>query len=366
MSLRVLISGAGATVFPSHLRGLRAIGAEVVAVQNPNLARTTRAAQELGCPAFAGLEEMLTASAAAADVAVVLAPHRHHAAITIACLRAGLHVLVEKPLAVSVYEADRMINEAERAGRILAVAFQRRGLPEVKAARRLLEAGALGRIVRVDLLASWPRRTSYYATGAWRGTWAGEGGGVLLNQGQHDLDLLCLLAGTPVQAVGWTSNRMHRTETEDTALGLVEWSGGATGSIRISTAELDEARRIEISGTAGRLRLMPGGLEAWHNQVDFETYAAAEGDPYQSPGWEPVPAALEGAGGDHVDLYRNLAQALAGRAAPLASGADSLAALELSNAITLSGATGRPVRLPVDRREYGRFLDERSLSRELN
>src|SRR5205807_9883155 len=113
------------------------------------------------------------------------------------------HALVEKPIADEVAEADRIVAEAARAGRLLAVAFQQRARPEVVEALRLVRAGFLGDLRRASVLATWPRRAAYFRTAPWRGTWRGEGGGILINQGQHDLDLLCLLAGRPSRVVGW-------------------------------------------------------------------------------------------------------------------------------------------------------------------
>jgi predicted dehydrogenase len=326
-------------------------------VQNRDRERVDQVASALGCPAYTDLGRML--AEVPADLAVVLAPHPYHCPIAVECLRSGLHVLVEKPLAVTAGEGDLMVAEAERAGRLLAVGFQRRGSPEVLAARRLVADGGLGRLQRADVLATWTRRTSYFAQGSWRGTWRGEGGGVLINQGQHDLDLLCLLAGLPARVVAWTSSRAHRTETEDSVLALAEWPGGGTGSIRMSTAEVDEPRRIELAGTAGRLRLAPGRLERWRHQ-DFDRYAAdPQADPYEQPASEHQVEALGEAVDEHVALYQNLVAAIAGRVPLLATAASALAALELANALILSAATGGEVRLPLDRAAYAAFLEER-------
>jgi predicted dehydrogenase len=358
LSLRVLISGAGAGIFRSHRRGLDAIGATVVGVHDPVHEKARRAGEQLGCPAFSELEQMLRATARSADLAVVLAPHPLHGPSSIECLRAGLHVLVEKPLAIHAAEGDAMIAEAERVGRILAVAFQRRSTPAVRAARRLIREGALGRLQRADVIAAWPRRTAYFSTAGWRGTWRGEGGGVLINQGQHDLDLLCDLVGRPSRVLAWTWNRFHGTETEDTALAMAEWPGGASGTIRLSTAEVDGPRRIELTGTAGRLQLEPRTLDLWRSDVDFDAHAVALGDPYAGPEFKPRPVELEAGGGDHTELYRNLAEALAGREPLLCSGEEALAALEVANAIILSAATRREVALPIDRGGYAAFLDQ--------
>ena len=291
--LRVVVIGAGAHIFPSHQRGLRAIGAEIVGVQDIDLRRARPVADELGCPLHEDIAQLLQTPA---DLAVIVTPHPVHAEHATACLRAGLHVLVEKPIAVEVAEADAMLREAERCRRLLCVAFQQRTRSEVQEARRLIQLGFLGDLQRADLLATWPRRSSYFGTAPWRGTWRGEGGGVLINQGQHDLDLLCYLAGMPSRVVGSTRTRVHPIETEDTVAALVEWPRGAVGSIHLSTAEADEAERIELTGTAGRLRLLRGHLELFRNEVDFREYAASTDNPYAPPSTHRL-APVSGAGG---------------------------------------------------------------------
>jgi predicted dehydrogenase len=180
----------------------------------------------------------------------------------------------------------------------------------------------------------------------------------LINQGQHDLDLLCDLVGRPSRVLAWTWNRFHGTETEDTALAMAEWPGGASGTIRLSTAEVDGPRRIELTGTAGRLQLEPRTLDLWRSDIDFDAHAVALGDPYAGPEFKPRPVELEAGGGDHTELYRNLAEALAGREPLLCSGEEALAALEVANAIILSAATRREVALPIDRGGYAAFLDQ--------
>src|SRR5215212_2361299 len=134
---RVLVIGAAAHVFPLHKPGLSAIAARVVGVQDVNRERLRPVAEEFGCPAFEDVSSLLETPA---DLAVIVAPHPFHAEYAIACLRAGLHVLVEKPIAVEVAEADRMVAEAERAGRLLCVSFQHRTRTEVQEARRLIQS----------------------------------------------------------------------------------------------------------------------------------------------------------------------------------------------------------------------------------
>src|SRR4051794_30541828 len=277
---RVLVIGAAAHIFPSHLPGLQAVDATVVGVHDINLERLRPVAAQFGCPAFDDLDALLETPA---DLAVIVAPHPFHAEFAIKSMQAGLDVLTEKPIAVEVAEADRMVAEAARLGRMLAVSFQHRTRTEVQAARRLVQDGSLGEIQRVDLLATWPRRHGYFSSAAWRGSWSGEGGGVLINQGQHDLDVMAYVAGYPNRIVAWGRTQMQPIETEDTISAMVGWENGATGFIHISTAEFDEEQRIEITGTGGRLRLTKARLEVLRNHAGMRGHAISPGNPHPSP-----------------------------------------------------------------------------------
>ena len=350
--LRVLVAGAGANIFSAHRRGLAAIGAKVVGVHDTDQEKARRVGEEYGCPVHADFTVLLHEPA---DLALILTPHPFHAEHAIASLRAGKHVLVEKPMAVQVGEADAMIAEAERCGLVLAVAFQQRTRREVREARRIVVHGSLGELRRAEVLATWPRRSAYFTTAPWRGSWRGEGGGVLINQGQHDLDLLCHLAGAPERVIGWTRTWLHPVETEDSVQAMLEWPGGATGSIHISTAEFDEAQRIELTGTRGRLRLLPGRLDVAYSDGDFREYATSPGDPFAPPATGDV-RTIDGGGGDHVDLYRDLADALEAGRPPIAPGSEAATPLELANAIIYSSHTGEEVRLPLDRARYAALL----------
>ena len=350
--LRAVGIGAGAGIFASHLRGMAATGVQVVGVQDVNQERLRPVAERLGCPAFQDLPSLLQTEA---DLAVITTPHPYHADLAVACLRAGLDVLVEKPIAVEVAEADRMVAEAERLGRTLAVVFQYRLRSEVQAARRLVQKGAVGVVQRVDLLATWPRRASYFTSAPWRGTWQGEGGGALINQGQHDLDVLCYVVGQPGRVVSWQRTQLHAIETEDTISAMVEWPSGAVGFIHISTAESDEEQRLELTGTGGRLRLTKGRLELIRNDVDMRDYAVSPGNPYQAP---PTlgPEIVTGDDVSHASVYRDLVEARAAGRPPIAPGHSALLTLELTNALTYSAQTGSEVRMPLDRAAYSALL----------
>jgi predicted dehydrogenase len=352
---RVVMLGAGAQVAHAHLTGLQAVGGQVVAVQDINPERVEDVAERLGCPAFVSVDEALSVPS---DAAVVLAPHPFHAPLVIAALEAGRHVLVEKPIADSVEQADRMLAAARRTGRLLAVALQHRTRAEVQAAVDFIQSGGIGALQRVDLIGSWPRRRAYFQVAPWRGTWRGEGGGVAVNQGQHDLDLLTYLAGSPARVLAWTRTRLQAIETEDTAVALLEWTNGAVGAVHLSTCEVDESQRLELTGTAGRLRLLRGRLETVRNEMDFREFIQTPGSPFETPTTRP-PERIEAGRFDHVAIYRNFVSAMAGEAPLVAPGEAATATLELANAMLLSSALGRAVDLPLDRAAYSQFLHER-------
>ena len=233
-----------------HLPALQQETVEVVGVTDRDEAVSRARAAELGCPSFPDYRAMLRETRP--DVAVILTPHPLHAPMAIDALRAGCHVLVEKPLAVHVAEADAMIEAADDAGRILAVNFQQRLRPEVLRAVELVRSGGLGRVQHLDLAVTWPRTAAYYQLAAWRATWRGEGGGVLLNQAPHDLDLVCHLLGSPARVVAWTRTKLHAIETEDTVQAMLEWpdidGGGRDGQ------RPHQHRRSRTTGPVGAAR----------------------------------------------------------------------------------------------------------------
>ena len=232
MRLRYGVIGAG-VVAPLHLQAIAALDdVELVGISADDQELAVARAQEAGCPSFVDHRELL---ALAPDVVVVCTPHPSHPPLAIESLEAGAHVLVEKPLAVEAREADTMIDAAEQAGRLLGVCFQQRFRPVIVAAHALIASGRLGELVRVSIVDPLYRPNSYYGTAGWRGTWAGEGGGVLMNQAPHTLDLLCHLAGPPATVWGHSRRRSQPMEAEDTATALVEYQNGAVGTVAVST-----------------------------------------------------------------------------------------------------------------------------------
>ncbi len=352
--LRHAVIGVGAGIYHLHQAGLTLDDVQVVGVSdvvpNPGQER----ADELDAPFYLDHRKMLAETKP--DVTVIITPHPFHAALAIDALNAGSHVLVEKPIAVQVAEADAMIAAAEANNRLLAVNFQHRFRPDVQAIKQLISSGGLGKIQRVTGVQPWLRTAAYFRQAGWRGTWKGEGGGVLMNQAPHDLDLLCYLVGLPSRLFALANTRFHAIETEDTVTALLEWPDGGQGSLYFSTTEYGP-RTLEISGTSGVVKLSEGAPVLERFTPDLLTHMAENPGPFARPQSEIGELPLEDAGDQgHLAVYKDLHRAIREGGTPLASGRASRDSLELANAIIYSGQTGQPVDLPLDREAYGAML----------
>ncbi|MGI9147805.1 MAG: Gfo/Idh/MocA family protein [Chloroflexota bacterium] len=354
--VRFGVIGVGAGVFKMHKSGLQSDRIEVVGVSDVNLQAAAVQAEVFGCPFFADHGEMLAATGP--EAVCVLAPHPFHAALTLDALAAGAHVLVEKPMAVQVAEADLMIEAAERAGRLLAVNLQQRTRSEIRTANRLIQSGRLGDIQRVEMVAIWTRTARYYARAGWRGTWQGEGGGVLMNQSPHSLDLVCHLVGQPGRVVAWNRTQFHAIETEDTSMAMLEWPNDALGMLLVSTAQAGEAERLEIAGTRGILELFRGGVRLLEAETDLHSFLAESDDPFGKPLMNPTHVSVESGRGEHTDIYANFLDAIQHGAQLVADGEEGRMSLELANAMIYSSHTGQPVSLPLERSAYSTLLDK--------
>jgi UDP-N-acetyl-2-amino-2-deoxyglucuronate dehydrogenase len=352
MKLRYGVIGAG-VVAPLHLQAIAALDdVELIGISSLDRKLAAARAQEIGCPSFGDHRELL---ALEPDVVVICTPHPSHPALAIEALEAGAHALVEKPLAVQVRDADAMIDAADRAGRLLGVCFQQRFRPVIAAARGLITSGRLGELVRVSIVDPLYRPASYYGTASWRGTWEGEGGGVLMNQAPHTLDLLCHLAGPPATVWGVSRRRSQPMEAEDTATALLEYGNGALGTLAVSTTE-PGVQRIELVGDRGRIEIVGETLAYERFEPPLSEHLATCTEMFEQPARVTESIALPGGRGDHLDVHEDFARAIRTGAAPRAPARDALWSLELANAVVLSTHAGHAVPLPVDRDAYAALL----------
>jgi Predicted dehydrogenases and related proteins len=271
----------------------------------------------------------------------------YHPDIAIHCSESGAHVICEKPMALSVDDADAMIAAADKAGRMLAVCFQNRFNAPVQRARKALEGGRFGRILHGSIQVRWNRNESYYAEAPWRGTWALDGG-TLMNQCTHGIDLLQWMMGEDAIRVQAATRRFLRPiEAEDFGSAIVEFRSGAIGLIEgsadIYPKNLDE--RLSLFGEKGSVVI--GGLAV--NKVETWRFADSEtvGDTEErvlDPS-EKDPPTVYGFG--HSALYADVLEAAATGREPLVSGAKGKRALEIILAIYESQKSGRPIELPT-------------------
>jgi predicted dehydrogenase len=354
MSLRYGVIGAG-VVAPLHLAAIAALDdVELVGISALGLELATALAEADGCPAFVDHRELL---ALEPDVVVICTPHPSHPALTIDAFAAGAHVLVEKPLAPEAREADEMIDAADRAGRLLGVCFQQRFRPVIAAARELVATGRLGELVRASIVDPLYRPNSYYGTASWRGTWEGEGGGVLMNQAPHTLDLLCHLAGPPARVWGVSRRRSQPMQAEDTAIALLEYGNGALGTLAVSTTE-PGVQRIELVGDRGRIEIVGETLAFERFEPSLLEHLPTATEMFEQPAIVGETVALPAGRGDHLDVHEDFAAAIRTGTVPRVPARDALWSLELANAIVLSTHTGQAVPLPVDRRAYAELLTD--------
>ena len=249
--MRLGIVGAGG-ISATHLRAAREIeGVQIVAVYGGNAAKTRALAEPAGAVPCEDYDAFL---AQPMDMVAIGSPSALHATQAIAAVRRGLHVLIEKPIDISLERIDALIEASDRAGVKAGVFFQERLDPALAAIKARLAAGELGSPIFLGGQVRWYRPPEYYGASRWRGTWQWDGGGALMNQGIHTVDALLWLGGPIVRVTGRTATRLHAIEVEDTAAALLEFENGAFGAIEATTAAYPGfPRRLEISGTRGTI-----------------------------------------------------------------------------------------------------------------
>ena len=308
---------------------------------------------------FATAGELLQAGCC--DAVLIAVPHPLHPVIALEALEAGLPVLCEKPAAVAAKDARRMLDASRRLHVPLALMFNQRTNCLYRAMKHTLDSGRLGKIKRVTwIVTDWYRTQKYYDSGSWRATWKGEGGGVLLNQCPHQLDLLIWLCGLPVRVDAHChEGKWHHIEVEDDVTAYLEFEGGATGVFITSTGDLPGINRLQIDCEQGQLICENGEVRCILLDQSERTVCFGSDDPWYHPEVHPFLLETDGKNDQHVGVINAFAAHLL-RGEPLvASAEDGVRALELSNAMHLSGWLGRPVSLPLDEVLFARLLQEK-------
>jgi predicted dehydrogenase len=296
------------------------------------------------------------------DAVLIATPHFSHVAVGMDALANGLHILVEKPLAVHKADCQRLLEAyAARPDRRqrFGLMFNMRTVARYVRLKQLIDSGELGAVTRVAwTVTDWFRTDAYYASAGWRATWKGEGGGILVNQAPHHLDLLQWLFGMP-ETVRATCRfgRWHAIEVEDDVTAELTWRDGASGVFIASTGEAPGSNRLEIAADRGRV-VVDGEQVTWlRNAVPTSEFRRTSPDRWARPETSLVDLAIAPGGGEHVRITANFVDAIIDGAPLIAPADEGIRSVELANAMILSTLTERRIRLPLDAAEYARRLD---------
>jgi len=339
--VRVGILGAG-NISETHARAAAAIpGTEIVAVTGKNLARAERLASAYGAKAYDDLDAFL--SHRPMDVVAIGSPSGLHAEQGIAACRRGLHVLVEKPIDITVERADRLIEAARTAGVALGVFFQDHVQPDLVRLHDAILAGRLGRPMLASARVKWYRPPEYYGQSKWRGTWALDGGGALMNQGIHTADLLLWLLGPVSRVAARTATSLHAIEVEDTVVALLEFESGAMATLEATTAAYPGyRRRVELTGTEGTVIVEHDRLVAADLRQPADDLLIAASEDQNASASSPVVSDARG----HQRLFEDFFDAIATGREPRCSGRYARQSVALVQSVYQAAATGLWVSVP--------------------
>jgi UDP-N-acetyl-2-amino-2-deoxyglucuronate dehydrogenase len=356
--LRTALVGTG-KVAHLHAQALRSLPeSDFVAVCGRPSARLDAFAAGYGVSAHTDVGDMI--AKAGVQAVCVCTPHPGHAAPTIEAARAGVHVLVEKPMASTLADCDAMMAAAKAGGAVIGVVSQRRFYPACGRIRAALDAGSVGApVLGTATIFGW-RDEAYYRSDPWRGSWTGEGGGVLVNQSPHQLDLLLWYMGEVAEVFGYWANLNHPyIEVDDTAVAVVRFRSGALGNIVVSNSQNPGINaRVSVHGSNGASVGVQTDGGAMFIAGSTRIADAAFNDIWTVPGEEAAPAAWRRqdealfAGGDPMAHFHRLQVAdflgavIAGRP-PLVTAADGRRTVELFTAVYRATRDGRPVRFPL-------------------
>ncbi len=293
------------------------------------------------------------------DAVIIATPHYSHTPLGIAALEAGKHVLVEKPISVHKADCEKLVNAHTNKDQVFAAMFQLRCNSVNERIKSLIDNGELGKLIRVNwIITTWYRTAAYYRKGSWRGTWKGEGGGVLMNQAPHQLDLFQWFCGMPVKVRGFCGlGKRHNVEVEDEVTAYMEYKNGATGVFVSSTCEAPGTNRLEITGENGRLILEDGEISFRRNEVSALKWLETCEESFKMPPVWDVSIPVKKKDTKHAGIMNNFVDAILDGKPLIAPAEEGIRSVELANAILYSSLKDRPVELPLDGKEFEAELE---------
>jgi UDP-N-acetyl-2-amino-2-deoxyglucuronate dehydrogenase len=330
----------GGNISETHARAARAIpGVEIAAIYGTNAEKVERLCREYSGKPYCDFEQFLAHRPM--DLVAIGSPSGLHAAQGIASAQRELHVLTEKPIDINTERADALIAAADKAGVKLGVFFQDRSKPDILRVKKAVDSGVLGRPILADARVKWYRPPEYYANSRWRGTWALDGGGALINQAVHTVDLMLWLFGEVVSVQAKSKALLHKIEAEDTLVALLEFANGALGVLQATTSAYPGyPRQLELTGSEGTLiiaqdRLMAADLR--NPPADLQCGGKADQNPSAS---SPVVSDV----GGHQAVLEDFLQAIQTNTTPRCDGREGRRSLALVEAIYKACRTGERVR----------------------
>ena len=337
---------------------------ELVAVCDVDRERAEETAVAYQVPAYINYHDLLENTPL--DGIIIATPHYEHPPAAIAAFQKRIHVLVEKPIAAHMKDGRKMIDAYQLARQaksnlMFGAVFMQRTYGYYRKIKELVDSGELGKLVRATwIITDWFRTQAYYDSGGWRATWAGEGGGVLLNQSPHNLDLYQWIVGMPNRVTGFaTLGKYHHIEVEDEVTAYFEYENGLVGHFITSTAEAPGTNRLEIAGEQGKLIFEGGQLTFYRNRKSmFDLIKEAKGGFDKGESWEiDVPFPAHNHPG-HKEIIANFANAILHNEPLIAPATEGLNSVMLGNAIMLSSFNNKTVTLPIDEDAYEEKLKE--------
>lgn len=297
------------------------------------------------------------------DSVIIAVPHPLHAEIAIKAFEYGLNVMLEKPADISVTKVKKLNEAAEKSGKVFSIMFNQRTNPLFAKAREIVQSGELGELKRtVWIITNWFRTQNYYDSGDWRATWSGEGGGVLLNQAPHNLDLWQWICGMPESVTAFCDiAKYHNIEVEDDAMIFIRYKNGATGVFMTSTGEYPGTNRLEISGDLGKIVLENGVLKQYKLKEPISEVIAnsKQGFAQIDYGYEEIKQ--ERPETSHKGILQNFANAVLFGEELISPGIDGINEITLSNAAYLSEWQGnKEITLPFDSELFDNLLAEKA------
>ena len=357
--VRMAIIGVGG-MGEHHCRSLSEVeGVELVAVCDIDRERLKFVCEKHGVPGYTDYRAILEGDVC--DAVLIATPHYAHPPITIEAFHHGKHVLCEKPLGVYTEQAEEAIDEhSKHPELVFGIMFQMRTAGIYRKLKDLIDSGEIGTLTRMIWIdTAWFRSQAYYDSGGWRATWSGEGGGVLLNQCPHTLDLLQWLMGMPMRLCAFCSlGKNHDIEVEDEVTAYMEWENGATGTFVTTTSEAPGTSRQEITGTRGKIVVENGEIRFYRNRIPSDEFIETSKDLFGTPeAWKIAVPPAQGEG-SHIELIQNFVNAVLKGEQLVSPGEEGIHSLSLANAMLMSGLQDAWVEFPLDGSAYKKLLNK--------